>query len=320
MTKMNAKPLIAGIDKPVSPLALGTAFYKPEIKETCFELLDRYVELGGTLIDTARGYGTSEDVVGLWLEDRSAHDRVVLITKCGLTGPGALPAEGFPDVVRDELTTSLQILKTDCIDLYLLHRDNTMMTVAEILEPLNREIAHGRVCAIGASNWEYRRVSEANEYADKHGLKGFVAVSNTRSLAHPAVAFYPGLVHTDSAGERWHQETGIPLIPWSSQARGFFTGRYTSQMQADTEADALTRRMLTCYCTNENVERLERARTLGEQKGGYTAVEIALAWVLHRPLPIVPIVGPHTVEEVTSCVRALSASLTKSEIRWLNLE
>jgi len=215
MAEMKAEVLIAGIDKSVSQLALGTAFYSLEGRETCFDLLDRYVELGGTFIDTARGYGASEDVLGLWLEARSVRDRIVLITKCGLTGEGVLPADTFSDVVRDELTTSLRTLKTDCVDLYLLHRDNQMMTVAEILEPLNREIAHGRVHAI---------------------------------------------------------------------------------------------------------ERLDRAGKLGEQKGGYTAVEIALAWVLHKPFPIVPIVGPHTKEEVASCVKALSLSLAESEIRWLDLE
>ena len=317
---MKAKSLIEGIDKPVSQLALGTAFYNVGSSEACFDILDTYIELGGTIIDTARGYGASEDVLGLWMEARSTRDRIILLTKCGPTGEGVLPAEDFPEVVREELTTSLQTLKTDHIDLYLLHRDNQMMPLPEILEPLNREIAHGRVHAIGASNWEYRRVAEANEYADKHGLKGFAVVSNTLSLAPPVAAFYPGLVSTDKAGERWHAETGIPLIPWSSQARGFFTGRYTPQMRADLATDAFTSRMLKCYCTDENFERLDRAKELGEKKGGYTAIEVALAWLLHKPLPVVPIVGPHTREEVASCVKALSLSLTESEIRWLNLE
>ena len=325
MMKTHTKPLIAGISKPLSQLAQGTAFCTIDGKEACFDLLDHYIEVGGTVIDTARGYSTSEAVLGLWLEARSTRDQIVLVTKCGLRGGRVLPADNFPEVVREELTISLQTLRTDYIDVYLLHRDNQMMTVAEILDPLNREIVHGRVHVIGASNWEYRRVTEANEYAYKHGLKGFAVVSNTISLALPAASFYAGLVSTDQTGERWHEETGIPLMPWSSQARGFFTGQYTPQMRdaparTAPETETFTSRMLTCYCTDENFERLNRAKELGERKGGYTAVEVALAWLLHKPFPIVPIVGPRTKEEVASCVKALSLSLTESEIRWLDLE
>ena len=99
--------------------------------------------------------------------------------------------------------------------------------VADILAPLNNELANGRIHAFGASNWEYRRLTEANKYADKHGMKSFAVVSNNISLALPTASFYKGLVSTDKVDERWHQETGIPLIPWSSQARGFYTDQYT---------------------------------------------------------------------------------------------
>jgi aryl-alcohol dehydrogenase-like predicted oxidoreductase len=325
MAKMNAKPLIAGISKPVSQLALGTAFYSVNSKEEWFDILDHYVGFGGTIVDTARGYSTSEEVIGLWLETRATRNQIIVQTKCGLTGESYLPAANFPEVVREDLTTSLQALRTDYIDVLLLHRDNQEMTVAEILGPLNNELANGRIHAFGASNWEYRRLTEANEYADKHGMKSFAVVSNNISLAVPTAAFYKGLVSTDKTGERWHEETGIPLIPWSSQARGFFTGRYTTQMvddlaSASSELDGFTSKMLKVYGTDENFKRLARAKELGEKKGGYTAVEVALAYLLHKPFPIVPVVGPRNREELASCVKALSLTLTEAEIKWLNLE
>jgi len=317
MTKLSAKHLVPDVDKPVSQFALGTAFYDIKTKETWFEVLDSYIELGGTIIDSARGYGSSEDVLGAWLAERPVRDQIILITKCGLTGEGVLPAENYPELVREEINASLKTLKTDYIDIYMLHRDNTSMTVVDILEPLNEQIAAGNVGVLGASNWEYRRVTEANEYAYKHDIKGFGIVSNNISLAVPAAAFYPGLISTDKTGERWHEETGIPLIPWSSQARGFFTGKYSPEMR---EADGPMSRMMKVYGTDENFERLVRAKELGEKKGGYTAVEVALSWLLHKPFPMVPIVGPHTPAEVASCVKATSLSLTESEIKWLNLE
>ncbi len=314
--KINGKKIISGVDKPVSKFALGTAFYNNESKETWFKILDDFVKFGGTAIDSARGYGKSEDVIGSWLENRSDRDKIIMITKCGLTGEGVLPSDNYPELVRNELSTSLQTLKTDYIDLYMLHRDNVDMTVAEILDPLNEAIAKGYVLSLGASNWTYPRVTEANEYAYKNNMTGFAVVSNNISLAVQSEPFYPGLVSTDKTGEEWHKEHQIPLIPWSSQARGFFTGRYTPEMSAD---DGFTKRMIKVYFTDENFERLSRAKELGEKKG-YTAVEVALAWLLHKPFPIVPIVGPHTQDELASCVKATTLSLTESEMRWLNLE
>jgi aryl-alcohol dehydrogenase-like predicted oxidoreductase len=315
--KMKSKTLIADIGKPVSQLALGTAFYDVKSCEKCFDIIDEYIRLGGTIIDSARGYGTSEDVLGLWLDNRSTREQIVIITKCGLTNDGILPSDDYPELVHRELMTSLQTLRTDYIDIYMLHRDNKQMTVAEILEPLNNEIANGRIKVLGASNWEYPRITEANDYANKHGMKGFAVVSNNISLAVQSAPFYPGLISTDKAGERWHEETGIPLIPWSSQARGFFTGKYAPNMRVES-TDGFTKRMIEVYCTDENFGRLARANELGKKKG-YTAVEVALSWLLHKSFSIVPIVGPQTKEELASCVNAISLTLTEDEVKWLNL-
>lgn len=324
MEKLEAKYRIDGIDAPVSRLALGTAFFRNDSAAKWEGLLDAFVEIEGNLIDSGRVYGDSEEVIGRWLESRGARDRVVLITK-GCHGRGIIPEEEFPGVLGAELDVSLRMLRTDRVDLYMLHRDNLEIPVGEILAPLNEEIDRGRIRAIGASNWEYRRVAEANEYAEKRGLRGFAAVSNTLSLAAPAAAFYPGLVATNREGERWHRETGIPLIPWSSQARGFFAGGYSREMRDDAELGSppektFASRMLRVYGTDENFERLKRARELGARKGGYTAMEVGLAWLLHRRFPVAPVVGPHSPEELASCVRATSLELNEEELRWLNLE
>ncbi len=78
--------------------------------------------------------------------------------------------------------------------------------------------------------------------------------------------------------------------------------------------------MIEVYGTKENFERLRRAKEIGKRKGDYSAVQIALAWVIHRPFTVLPVVGPHTEEELASCEAALSIKLTESEIKWLNLE
>ncbi|HCQ00672.1 MAG TPA: hypothetical protein DIT99_08235 [Candidatus Latescibacteria bacterium] len=83
------------------------------------------------------------------------------------------------------------------------------------------------------------------------------------------------------------------------------------------EQPTFTSRMLKVYGTDDNFARLERAKDLGERKGGYTAIEVALAWLLHKPFPVIPVVGPRTVDELESCRRASELSLAEDEIRWL---
>ena len=321
LNNMKKKPA-AGMGKPVSELVLGTAWFSLKDKDLCFGLMDDFVAYGGNTLDTARIYGESEEVIGLWMEARANREGMVVITKGGLSeeDQGRL-ADDLREKVGRDITRSLECLRTDYIDLYFLHRDTPSIPVEVIVECLNEELEKGRIHAFGGSNWEPRRVDEANEYAYKHGLVGFAAVSNNMSLAVPSGPFYPGLVSTDEAGERWHMETGIPLFAWSAGARGFFTGRYSPELCGKAEGieDEFTRRMIEIYCTEENFERLRRAEELGRRRG-YSAVQVALAWVVHRPFAVFPIVGPRTREELASCVEALSMELTEREVRWLNME
>jgi len=321
-TRAGQRVTMEGVEKPVSALALGTAFFTLGAREACFAILDAFLEKGGTLIDTGRHYGESEDVLGLWMESRGVRDQVILLTKGGHGAGHGLPADLFAPTIKGELAASLERLRTDYVDLYALHRDSPELPVAAIVDCLNRVSARGRVRALGASNWAYDRVSEANAYARDHGLKGFSVVSNNTTLAVPTAPFFPGLVSVDQAGERWHQRTGIPLIVWSSQARGFFTGRYTPEMRmaAWGTHDAATARMIEVYGTDDNFERLRRARELGERRGGFSATQVALAWLLHKPYPLVPIVGPRNTQELRSCFEAVSIPLTPQERGWLNLE
>ncbi len=103
----------------------------------------------------------------------------------------------------------------------------------------------------------------------------------------------------------------MPLFAWSSQARGFFTGRYTPD-------DLEDQTMVRVYYNDANWERFRRAAELGKQRG-FTANQVALAWVLHQPFPTYALIGPASVEELRSSVAALDLELTPDEVRWLNL-
>ena len=314
--------MLTNVDKPVSDLALGSAWFSMDEKDRWFDLMDAFAAHGGTTIDTGRIYGESEDVIGAWMDARGNREGIVVITKGGLSDEdrSRLAVETFGEQIERDVTRSLEHLRTDTIDLYFLHRDDARLPVATVVECLNAQLARGRIRAFGGSNWKPARVDEANAYAHEHGLAGFEAVSNNLSLAVPTGPFYEGLVSVDAAGRRWHAETGMPLFSWSSQARGFFTGRWRRDRSvSDGSPTGFDRRMFEVYCTDGNFERLRRAQDLGRRKGGRSAVEIALAWVLHQPLDVLPVIGPRTTEELASCAAGLEIDLTEAEVMWLAL-
>jgi len=323
-TCLNCGPLIREINKRSSAFVLGTAFYTVAQKDDWFAIMDDFRTHGGVTLDSGRIYGdgASEHVIGAWMMSRNVRKEMIVITKCGHGKDGAIPENDMELVFATELASSLQCLQTDYIDLYMLHRDNPAIPVKRIMDCLNEHVVSGRVRALGASNWTYPRIEEANNYARARGLAGFSVVSNNLSLAVPTGPFYPGLITTDQDGEQWHLRTGMLLVPWSSQARGFFTGAYPVELRQKKDAieSGFTKRMIEVYCTDDNFKRMERATELGRKKGGYSAVEVALSWVLHKPFPIAPIAGPHSREELRSCIKALSLQITEDECRWLNLQ
>ncbi len=321
---MKSGRLLPGVDMPVSELVLGTAWYSLERKNELFMLMDDFVAAGGTALDTARSYGESENLIGKWIESRGNRHDIVIVTKGGLSSSNGtrLAIKRLRRKVAKDITESLELLRTDYIDLYLLHRDSPAIPVAQIVDCLNAELERGRIHAFGGSNLEPQRVDEANEYAKEHGLAGFSAVSNNLSLAVPRAPFYPGLISTNVRAELWHARTRIPLLAWSPQARGFFTGRYLPDKHRKEcqIQDGFEMNMIRVYCSNDNLERLSRAKELGERRGGRSATQIALAWLLQRPFTVLPIIGPRNREELGSCVDALTIGLSEDECRWLNLE
>jgi aryl-alcohol dehydrogenase-like predicted oxidoreductase len=99
------------------------------------------------------------------------------------------------------------------------------------------------------------------------------------------------------------------LFPWSSQARGFFTGRAKPEDRSDEE-------MVRCFYSDENFARLDRARELAAAKG-VEPTAIALAWLLHQPYPVFPLVGPRQISETRTSTPGLSVALSAEEVAWL---
>lgn len=308
---------IPSVGDRVSRLVLGSMIISPEHREVAFALLDAFVAAGGTAVDTARSYahGTSEQTLAEWLRSRDSRGRIQIITK-GAHPSREEPRRVNPAAITFDIDESLKALGTARIDLYLLHRDDPSVPVEPIIDCLNQHAAAGKMRAFGASNWTTRRIDEANAYARLRGLQGFTASSPNLALAVTNEPMWPGCVSVagDPAALAWYRERQFPLLSWSSQASGFFSGRYAPENVAQVDPN-----VARVYDRPDNWERLRRSREVAARYGR-TATQVALAWVLHQPIPTFALIGPRTLDELNDCLGALEVPLTSEDLAWLNLE
>ena len=297
---------IAGIDVPVSRLVMGCD--NQQTLAHASAMFDHFFAAGGNTFDTGYIYGggLQERLLGRWIANRGVRDQVAIIAK------GAHTPHCDPDSIQRQLTESLERLGTDHADLYFMHRDNLDIDVSEFVDVLDAEVRAGRIRTFGGSNWSPERIDAANAYAESAGKHGFSLLSNHFGLAEAYDVPWDGCRHvTDAASKQWLTERQIPLFPWSSQARGFFTGRARPDDRSDSE-------LVRCYYSDDNFERLRRAEELGQQFG-VAATAIALAYVLHQPFPTFPLIGPRTIAETASSMAGLAVELTPEQVAWLDL-
>ncbi len=305
---------IPGIDKPVSRLVMGTMIYSPQNLPFTCAMLDEFVALGGTAIDTAHQYGRgdAERALGQWMALRGNREELVIITKGVREERLGRGLRVNPAAITSDMADSLERLQTDYIDLYLLHRDDPGYPVGDIVDCLNEHQRAGRIRAFGASNWSVDRLQAANDYAHAHGLTPFVASSPNFSLAVWNEPPWEGCLSASVEGRDWYVQQQFPLLSWSSQAQGFFTGRYTAEDRSNAD-------MARCWYNTRNFARLERAWTLA-QRERVSPNAIALAYVLCQPFPTFALIGPHSLAELRTSAEALTVTLTPEDLRWLNLD
>jgi aryl-alcohol dehydrogenase-like predicted oxidoreductase len=298
---------IAGVEKPISRLVMGvdnqTSWPHASV------MFDDFFEQGGTCFDTAYIYasGVCEKMLGHWVKNRGIREQVVLLDK------GAHTPHCNPQALVSQLEESLTRLQTDYVDIYMLHRDNPDIPVGEFITVLNEQKHAGRMRIFGASNWSIERVEEANRWAAEHGMSGFSVMSNNFSLARMIDPVWAGCISASDARSRaWFTEHQMPLMPWSSQARGFFTGRANPNDHSDAE-------LVRCWYSEDNFRRLERVNAMAKERG-VLPINIALAYVLCQPFPTFPLIGPRLLSETRTSLPGLDIQLTPQEVRWLNLE
>ncbi|WP_296075026.1 aldo/keto reductase [uncultured Agrobacterium sp.] len=300
------KRQIPGVAKPASVVALGFEFF-PNFASASLTL-DSFYEAGGNLFDTAFVYGggKTEAIFGDWHTSRNVpREEIVLI------GKGAHSPLCYPDVIAKQLDQSLDRLKTDYVDIYFMHRDNTDVPVGEFVDAMDAEVKRGRIRGIfGGSNWTRQRMDEAIAYAKKTGKTAPGALSNNFSLAEMLDPIWAGCVAaSDEPWKEWAKERQIPNFAWSSQGRGFFTDRAGRDKRDDEE-------IVRVWYSERNFERRDRAIELAKELGRHP-IHIALAYVIAQPFPVIPLIGPRTIAELEDSLSALDIKLTPEQVRWL---
>ena len=298
---------IPGIEKNVSRLIMGADNQRTIAHASV--MFDDFIECGGNAFDVAWCYraGHAETVLGQWVKNRNIREQIVIL------GKGAHTPECNPKALTRQLNESLERLQTNYLDIYMLHRDNPEIPVGEFVDVLNEHKRAGRMSVFGGSNWSIERVEAANTYAQSHGLTGFSAVSNNFSLARMVKPVWGGCIAaSDPKSRAWFTKTQMVLMPWSSQARGFFTDRAHPQDRSDTE-------LADCWYSDDNFRRKERVNELA-RKRNVLPINIALAYVLCQPFPSFPLIGPRTLSETRTSLPGLNIELTADEMKWLNLE
>lgn len=304
----------------VSALCMGTVYFGSRMDDAAsFAMLDHFAELGGNFLDTARVYAdwvplaqrqASEKCIGRWLKARKIQDQVVIATKGGhpplfLPGRPTLSAKDLAHQAEE----SRRNLGLDTLLLYYLHRDDTKIPVAQIMDGLFPLQDRGVIRHIACSNWTAERIRQANDYAAACGREGFVAVSNQWSLAR----FVPGagdqtLVHTDDGLCAFHRESGIPLLPFTSLAQG-----YLSKLAEDKP---IGRNLIAEWGLPENAAIAARAKELAVQKN-MTVAQIAQCFFYAQDFQVVPVMSFSSVAQMEEAAAATEMTITPEECAWL---
>jgi aryl-alcohol dehydrogenase (NADP+) len=267
--------------------------------------VQRALELGVTFFDTANVYsaGSSEEVLGRALKDFARREEVVIATKVHGRMREAPNGAGLSRVaIMTEVDASLRRLGTDYIDLYQIHRFDPHTPVEETVEALHDVVKAGKVRYLGASSmwaWQFSRMLHV---AETHGWTRFVSMQD-----------HYNLLNREEEREMLPlcAAEGIGVVPWSPLARG----RLTRDWDADTARSETDEFGKTLY-TEGDREIVDQVAAVAAERGVPRA-QVALAWMLTKPVVTSPIIGATRISHLEDAVAATSLTLSAEEVARL---
>jgi aryl-alcohol dehydrogenase-like predicted oxidoreductase len=300
----------------VSRLCLGTMNFGPQTTEPeSHAIMDKAHELGINFFDTAdvygmkKGEGVTENIIGRWFaQGGNRRERTIIATKVhnemdfdpmDLTMKRGLSAVK----IRRACDASLRRLKTDYIDLYQMHHIARETPWDEIWQAMDVLIQQGKIVYVGSSNFAGWHLARASETAAARNMMGLVCEQTKYSLVtrHVELEVIPAC-----------KNYGIGLIPWSPLDGGMLAGNVLQKIESGRRArDHVQRRLEKLRPQLEKWEAY--CKELGEQPS-----VVALAWLISNPIVTAPIIGPRTMDQFTSSLRALEFTLDEQAHKRLN--
>lgn len=318
-------------DQRVSQLALGCMLMGTKTDETTScHMLDRYLDVGGTFLDTADCYswwlrrysagGESEELIGRWLARRGRRDDVFLATKGGglVHDPASLWGEGDEpdwdrrkfvgagaDTIHAAIDASLRRLGTDHVDLYYVHVDDRSTPLEETLGALAEIVQGGKARYIGWSNVRTWRLERIRQLCLTNGWPTPIAVQQQHSYLRRRA----GLVNASIVGdEQWDylaEHDDLTLVAYSPILGGVYD-------------DPARNRMMGSYAGPDAEARLAAVSEVAAEIGA-APTQVVLAWLQHLTSPkVIPLVGPRTPEQLESALLSVDITLTPERLQRLD--
>ena len=292
----------------VAPIGLGCmnlshAYGQPPAFPEAKALLERALDLGVTLFDTAAlyGFGANETLVG---EVLAAHrDRFILASKCGMTGvDGKRVIDGRPTTLKATCDAALKRLQTETIDLYYLHRWDKTVPIEDSVGALAELVQAGKIRAIGLSEVSAATLRRA------HAVHPIAALQTEYSLwtRNPEIAVLDAC-----------RELGTAFVAFSPVARGFLTDRVLDVANFDAKDIRRAMPRFTPGNYAANLKLLPAVRAVADEVGG-TVAQVALAWLLQRGEHIIPIPGTTSLAHLEENMGALRVTLSAHQMHRLH--
>ncbi len=300
-----------GVD--VSLYCLGAMYFgSRNDRATSYRMLDRYVDAGGSFIDTANIYawwvegfhgGESETLLGEWMRERGNRSRLFIASKVGFQ---------YGDVTRGltaaqieaECDKSLRRMGIDTIDLFYAHVDDRTTPMHETMEAFDRLVRAGKVRHIGASNFLAYRLERAHTLSKQNGWPDYVCLQQRHTYLRPkpGASFDPQLSLTDEIVD-YCRANQVTILAYSSLLSGAYTrpDRPLPEQYRGPDADA----------------RLAALREIAAAHG-VTPNQVILAWLVQQAPPIIPVMAASTDVQMAENLAALDLKLTAEEMETLN--
>ena len=284
----------------MQPWSLDEAASRPFFRQA--------LEAGINFFDTANVYsaGSSEEITGRALRAMARRDEVVIATKAFFPWRNA-PNSGFLSrkALFQAIDDSLARLGVDYVDLYQIHRYDSATPVEETMEALHDIVKSGKVRYIGASSMEAWRFAKLQHAAERHGWTRFIAMQPQYSL-----------LYREEEREMLPQclDQGVGVIPWSPLARGWLTRDW--EVETNRSRNDIYARQIFAATEPQDRMIVEAVARIAEARG-VSRAEVALAWMLGKPVVTAPIIGATKAAHLADAIAALALRLDAEEVAAL---